>query len=327
LGRSHCGMEARNLKQRVRPDADSEGGGAGVQVVVSDKYAGRPTPPPSFGAGLAGAGGRTYGAYPALQAGAAAAGAAGATDFSAVALDAGVEGLLRSRDAMITAVLTLLALVTRLYRIGRRPNVSWDEAHFGKFGAYYINGTFYHDVHPPLAKMLVALAEVVAGHNGSFRFSSGAAYPAHVNYTLMRMQMAMYGVALAPLAYLTCLHLHMSRPMAVLAACFVLFDNAICVMSRFILLDQPLLFFTALTLLSAAAFQHTSRHGRPYSRRWWAWLAMTGFSLGCVMSSKWVGLFCVIMVGVATVDDLFRKYCNRMDWEDIGMHWNARVVT
>ncbi|KAJ2758476.1 Protein O-mannosyltransferase 2, partial [Coemansia nantahalensis] len=175
--------------------------------------------------------------------------------------------------------------------------------------------------------MLVALAEVVAGHNGSFRFSSGAAYPAHVNYTLMRMQMAMYGVALAPLAYLTCLHLHMSRPMAVLAACFVLFDNAICVMSRFILLDQPLLFFTALTLLSAAAFQHTSRHGRPYSRRWWAWLAMTGFSLGCVMSSKWVGLFCVIMVGVATVDDLFRKYCNRMDWEDIGMHWNARVVT
>ncbi|KAJ2716397.1 Protein O-mannosyltransferase 2 [Coemansia spiralis] len=324
-------MEPRNLKQRMRPAGDD----AEVRVVVSDKYAGRPSPP-SFGAGAADVGGRTtYGAYPVLHAGAPAAtgaagtgaGAADATDFSAVALDAGVEGLLRSRDAVITVVLTLLGLVTRLYRIGRRPNVSWDEAHFGKFGAYYINGTFYHDVHPPLAKMLVALAEVVAGHNGSFNFKSGASYPAYVNYTLMRVQLALYGVALVPLAYLTCLHLRMSRSMAALAACFVLFDNAICVMSRFILLDEPLLFFTALTLLSAAAFQHTNRRGPAYSRRWWVWLTMTGFSLGCVMSSKWVGLFCVIMVGVATVDDLFRKYCNRMPWEDLGMHWNARVLT
>ncbi|KAJ1735285.1 Protein O-mannosyltransferase 2 [Coemansia biformis] len=325
-------MEPRTLKQRARPGHDD----AEVHVVISNDYADKPKPDTGAGAGVAasGAGSRTYGAYPALRISAPGGGGGGGssssddpTDFSAVALDAGVGGILRSRDVAITAALTLAALVTRLWRIGRRPNVSWDEAHFGKFGAYYINHTFYHDVHPPLAKMLVALAEVVAGHNGSFNFKSGTSYPAHVDYTLMRMQLAMYGIALVPLAYLTCLHLHMTRPMATLAACFVLFDNAICVMSRFILLDEPLLFFTALTLLSAAAFQHVNKHGRAYSRRWWAWLAMTGFSLGCVMSSKWVGLFCVIMVGVATVDDLFRKYCDRMPWEDLAQHWNARVVT
>ncbi|KAI8324767.1 PMT-domain-containing protein [Martensiomyces pterosporus] len=243
-----------------------------------------------------------------------------------MSFSSGLAGLLRSRDALIMLVLTLGSLWTRLWKIGRRPNVTWDEAHFGKFGAYYINHTFYHDVHPPLAKMMVALAEVIAGHNGSFAFKSGKKYPEHVNYTMMRAQIALYGVALVPLAYLTCIQLRLSRPMAALAACFILFDNALCVMSRFILLDEPLLFFTALTLWSAACFQNENKHSAPYSRSWWKWLLMTGFSLGCVMSSKWVGFFCVLMVGIATAEDLFRKYCDLMPWREYVRHWGARIA-
>ncbi|KAJ2141427.1 Protein O-mannosyltransferase 2 [Coemansia sp. RSA 564] len=237
-----------------------------------------------------------------------------------------VPNLWDHRDRLIVLALTLLSLFTRLYRIGRAKKTVWDESHFGKFGALYVNRTFYHDVHPPAAKLLVALAEVVAGHNGTFNFKSGSAYPDYVNYTLMRVQMSLYGVALVPLAYLTCLQLNMSRSMAALAACFVLFDNALCVMSRFILLDEPLLFFTAMTLWSAVSFQRVSKYGRQFSYKWWLWLLMTGFSLGCVMSSKWIGLFSVIMVGIATVDDLFRKFCDRMSWDDLGQHWNARVI-
>lgn len=39
-------------------------------------------------------------------------------------------------DFIPLVVYTGLALFTRLYRIGKSNTVVWDEAHFGKFGAY-----------------------------------------------------------------------------------------------------------------------------------------------------------------------------------------------
>ncbi|KAJ1675201.1 Protein O-mannosyltransferase 2 [Spiromyces aspiralis] len=233
--------------------------------------------------------------------------------------------VVQKTDLIISAVLTLLGLITRLYRIGKRDAVSWDEAHFGKFGAYYLNHTFYHDVHPPLAKMLVAFAEAIAGHNGTFNFSSGQKYPSYVNYTLMRAQLALYGIALIPLAYLTCIQLNMSRRMSILAALFVLFDNAICVMSRFILLDQPLLCFTAMTLYGIATFNRY--RDQAFSPMWWRWLLFTGFSLGLVFSSKWVGLFSILLVGISTAEDLWHMLGNwRMPIEDYLKHWLYRIV-
>ena len=72
---------------------------------------------------------------------------------------------------------------------------------------YYLNQTFYFDVHPPLGKMLVGLAGALTGFNGSFDYPSGAEYPPHVPYRAMRILMALPGVGMVPLAWGTSVEL------------------------------------------------------------------------------------------------------------------------
>ncbi|KAI9504699.1 Protein O-mannosyltransferase 2 [Coemansia spiralis] len=229
---------------------------------------------------------------------------------------------LTSIDGPIVILLTLLCAFTRLYEIGKRAVVTWDESHFGKFGAYYINRTFYHDVHPPLAKMLIGFSEFLAGHNGTFTFKGE--YPPYVNFRFMRCFTAIFGIGLAPLAYITCLQLNMQRKVCVLAALFVIFDNGLCVMSRFVLLDEPLLLFTAASLCSIAGFQNT-RH-RMFTCAWWRWLLLTGCSLGLVSSSKWVGFLAVALVGLYTIEELFNMYVDAMPLKTVARHFAARAL-
>ncbi|RKP36722.1 glycosyltransferase family 39 protein [Dimargaris cristalligena] len=226
---------------------------------------------------------------------------------------------------LIPTILTLLAMFTRFYRISASKFVVWDEAHFGKFGSHYLKGTFYHDVHPPLAKMLVGLSGLLGGYRGNFEFKSGADYPDTVNYTVMRVFNAAFGVGLIPLAYFTALNLKMSRNAAILAAVFVLFDNALATISRFILLDAMLLFFTALSLYCLTGF-HNQRH-HPFSFHWWKWLLLTGGSLGLVSSSKWVGFFVVSLAGIYTIEQLYWMLGEKkFNWRRYAYHWTGRIV-
>lgn len=107
-------------------------------------------------------------------------------------------------------IYTLLACYTRFHRIGHANSVVWDEAHFGKFGSHYLKREFYFDVHPPLGKMLVGLAGLLGGYDGSFDFKSGTEYPATVPYVAMRVMLASFGVGMVPLAWYTAVELGMS---------------------------------------------------------------------------------------------------------------------
>ncbi|XP_040333771.1 protein O-mannosyl-transferase 2 isoform X4 [Herpailurus yagouaroundi] len=53
----------------------------------------------------------------------------------------------------LLALVTLLSFATRFHGLDEPPHVCWDETHFGKMGSYYINRTFFFDVHPPLGKV------------------------------------------------------------------------------------------------------------------------------------------------------------------------------
>ena len=105
---------------------------------------------------------------------------------------------------------TLLSCWTRFHKIGKSPLVIWDEAHFGKFGSHYLKREFYFDVHPPLGKMLVGLAGLLSGYDGSFEFKSGETYPDNVPYVAMRVIMATFGVLMVPLGWYTAVEFGMS---------------------------------------------------------------------------------------------------------------------
>ncbi|KAL0078029.1 glycosyltransferase family 39 protein [Phycomyces blakesleeanus] len=229
------------------------------------------------------------------------------------------------KHTIIAITLTAISLWTRFRKIDVSDIVVWDEAHFGKFGSFYLKNEFYFDVHPPLGKMLVGLSGYLAGYNGSFGFDSGKHYPPEVNFKFMRLFNATWGALLVPLAYLTATQFKMSQKASLLAATMVLADTAYLCISRFILLDSMLLFFTCLSLFTLSVFHNLQ--DQSFSKSWWLWLVLTGLSLGCVLSVKWVGLFAVALVGLYTAEDLWEKLGDvQMPKKKYMGHWIARII-
>ncbi|SCW01369.1 LAFE_0D11056g1_1 [Lachancea fermentati] len=233
--------------------------------------------------------------------------------------------LAKLESVAMPILFTVLAFFTRMYRIGVNDHVVWDEAHFGKFGSYYLRHEFYHDVHPPLGKMLVGLSGFLAGYNGSWDFPSGEEYPEYLDYVKMRIFNATFSALCVPIAYFTAKAIGFSLPTVWLFTVLVLFENSYATLGRFILLDSMLLFFTVASVFSFVMF-HNQRT-RPFSRKWWKWLLLTGISLGCTISVKMVGLFVITLVGIYTVIDLWTMLGDKMVSNKTYIsHWLARIV-
>ncbi|EDO14427.1 hypothetical protein Kpol_233p1, partial [Vanderwaltozyma polyspora DSM 70294] len=226
---------------------------------------------------------------------------------------------------LMPLIFTGLALFTRMYKIGIANRVTWDEAHFGKFGSYYLRHEFYHDVHPPLGKMLVGLSGYIAGYNGSWDFPSGQEYPEDLDYVKMRIFNAAFSAMCVPVAYFTTKAMGYSLPSVWLFTIMVLFENSYATLARFILLDSMLLFFTVTSFFSFVMY-HNQRNA-PFSRKWWKWMFITGINLGCVISVKMVGLFMISVVGIYTVVDLWNFLGDKsMSWKTYFGHWLARII-
>ncbi|KAJ2871488.1 hypothetical protein GGH93_004786 [Coemansia aciculifera] len=213
-----------------------------------------------------------------------------------------------SRNQWITlGFIMLAAAYVRLWRLSNPAQVVFDEVHFGKFAGKYLNGTYFFDVHPPLAKMMFAAAGKLAGYDGVFDFKTiGLDYiAAGVPYIGMRLMPALLGLSMVPITYITLAALGHAADACALGALLVCFENALLTQSRLILLDASLIFFTGLTVMFWALF-FTESH-RPFGNRWWGYLLLTGVNLGNALSCKWVGLFLIATIGVWTLKDLWEK--------------------
>lgn len=69
------------------------------------------------------------------------------------------------------------------------------------------------------------------------------------------------------------------------------------------------------------------RHA-PFSRKWWKWLLLTGISLSCVISTKYVGVFTFLTIGAAVAIDLWNllDYRQGLSMQEFAKHFFARAM-
>jgi dolichyl-phosphate-mannose-protein mannosyltransferase len=246
-------------------------------------------------------------------------------------------------------IITVLAFITRFYKISHPAEVVFDEVHFGKvsssclncsenwadrvpfpqFASHYLQRTYFFDVHPPFGKLLFGLMGWLVGYDGQFLFDNiGESYIEHkVPYVAFRAMPATLGALTVPVVFLIMWESGYSLPACVLSAGLMLFDNAHIGETRLILLDATLVLAVALSILCYVRF-YKLRH-EPFGRKWWKWLVLTGVSLSCVISTKYVGVFTFFTIGCAVAIDLWNlldvnRRAGALTMFQFGKHFAAR---
>ena len=200
----------------------------------------------------------------------------------------------RLRPTPELLILTLLSLLTRCWDLFAPEAVIWDEQHFERFAGAYLTHRYYLDVHPPLAKMLIAWFGHLFGAPISAFVQNQPAPEA-------RILPAVAGALIIPAVYLILRELRAGRRAATLGAAFLLLDNALLLESRLILTDSLLVLFGFLALL----FYLVARRHSGWSRA--AYVAAAALSAGAAFSTKWTGLSALGLVLLLFLADAIRE--------------------
>ncbi|KAF9977574.1 Protein O-mannosyl-transferase 1 [Actinomortierella ambigua] len=207
---------------------------------------------------------------------------------------------------LVLGGLSLLAMWTRFYKISHPDEVVFDEVHFGKFASYYLRRTYFFDVHPPLAKLMIAAMGYFLGYDGHYLFDNiGESYiKNNIPYVGLRALPAFLGAATVPLVYLSMREAGYSIVTCFMAAFFVTFDNMMVTQTRLILLDSMLVFFMMCSLYCYIRFYKTRNH------------------------VKMVGLFTVATIGAAVLYDLWNLLDIRrgLKMSEFMRHFYARAI-
>ncbi|KAL9894158.1 protein O-mannosyl-transferase 2 [Glossina fuscipes fuscipes] len=206
---------------------------------------------------------------------------------------------------LIFAAVLVFTACTRYYNVTKPDHVCWDETHFGKMGSWYINRTFFFDVHPPLGKMLIAFSGYLTGYNGTYPFEKPGDKYNGTRYEGMRYFCTTLGALIMPMAFDTVYDLTRSTEAAMVAASYLIFDVGMLTLNRYILLDPILLFFMTAAVWGMVKVSKLTKQSHSYTCQWWLWLIFTGTMLSATISVKFVGLFVVFLVGFHTVNELW----------------------
>ncbi|MBI2057711.1 MAG: phospholipid carrier-dependent glycosyltransferase [Candidatus Yanofskybacteria bacterium] len=190
--------------------------------------------------------------------------------------------MLENKKTLVFVLIILaLSIFTHFIRFGHPNQTVFDEVHFGKFLSGYFTGEYFFDIHPPLGKLLLSATGYVSGFKPGFSFANiGEMFP-DKHYLALRLLPIMAGTLLPLVVFFLALRLGFSKKTSLLTSLFIVFENALLVQSRFILLDSMLLLFGFGSLLAYLKY----RSGQSLKL-----LLLAGVLAGLSASVKWTGL-------------------------------------
>ncbi len=189
------------------------------------------------------------------------------------------------------------------------PNETvFDEVHFGKFISGYFTHEYFFDIHPPLGKLLISGMGYLAGFQPGFSFAEiGQKFPDNI-YLWLRLLPTLAGVLLPLVIFFLVLQLGLSRIAAFSAAMLVVFENALLVQSRFILLDSFLLLFGFSALL--AYFKYAQENKILY-------LFLSGALAVLSFSVKWTGATFLGLIIILEIIKIIKEGRQSRFWKDL----------
>jgi len=201
-------------------------------------------------------------------------------------------------------ILATLSFLTRFLFLGYPPSVVFDETAFGGFVKDYFTHQYYFDIHPPLGKLIISFFVDIFGIHSATGFSAIGQAMNSGDALVLRFLPAFFGAVFVISIYYLILKMGLSKKAAFLGAALVLFDNAILVQSRFILIDIFLLFFGFLSLYFLLCFKDALAE----SKKAYCFLALSAISAALSFSIKWTGLSFFAIVGLFFLADTFKKF-------------------
>lgn len=195
----------------------------------------------------------------------------------------------------LSILLIVLGLITRFALITFPNSAVFDEVHFNYFAAFYYTGQYYYDIHPPLGKLLIALSALPFGGIAPEEVvrTIGTEYPSSI-YIAQRCMPALFSAFLPVILFQLALKLRISLWPAFLAGFLTVFDNALLLQGKLILLDSMLLAFGFGALLALLTYRETKKLPLLFA---------AGIFAGCAASIKWLGVSFLGLMGLIMIFD------------------------
>lgn len=188
---------------------------------------------------------------------------------------------------------TLLGLVFRLWRLAEPGVVVFDETYYAVWAKDYLERVAFFDVHPPLAKLLVAVGIQLFGDHALG----------------WRIVPALLGSLLVPLTFGITRRLFGDDPhrdrIALLAAFLIAFDGLMLVVTRLALIEGVVLTLSLLTYWSFLYYLDAQSSWSAIRR-----FLLLCFCCGLVVATKWTGLAVVGALALWAI--IYRKRLPRI---------------